>query len=207
MANLRDFLNKNALKSNGVTPPETKPEPALVAAVKPAEPPSGLRQAVNRFARPGNKPSTGEPAIAKQVEKPGLVVTKPPEVVADITKATPAAIVAPRDVPKAELIVGDLAATTVDDLRTALTYLAEHIEHKELVGQVVRRIAQMLIVNPQFSTQMPMERKDFNLLVRGLRRSYNVAARKKTEKGEEKAKKGLEKALDIAELENLLNSF
>lgn len=80
----------------------------------------------------------------------------------------------------------------VESLRRNLEYLALNIEQKELVGNVVRTIAMQLRSQPELIPYM--KEADVDLVVRGLRRSYNVAVRAKTEKAE---KKGKSTALDV----------
>lgn len=70
----------------------------------------------------------------------------------------------------------------VEALRADLTYLANNIEQKEIVGQIVRKIAQQLRQSPELTPYM--KDADVDLLVRGLRSSYAVAAIKRTEKKE-----------------------
>lgn len=77
--------------------------------------------------------------------------------------------------------------TDVDTLRRNLEYLANNIEQVELVGQIVRTIAVQLRQNPALSSYMKDE--DVNLVVRGLRRSYNIAMRRRVEKVEKKSNK------------------
>lgn len=71
--------------------------------------------------------------------------------------------------------VADLAK-----LRENLKFLAENIEQKELVGQVVRTIAVQMKSNPAIFEGLVDS--DFDLVVRGLRRAYMIAARNKTDK-------------------------
>jgi hypothetical protein len=75
-------------------------------------------------------------------------------------------------------------AIDVEELRRNLDYLANNIEQKELVGQVVRTIATQLHKNT--SLQKFMRDSDVDLVVRAVRSSYQIAARKKTEKAESK---------------------
>jgi hypothetical protein len=75
----------------------------------------------------------------------------------------------------------------LEELRHNLTYLANNIEQKELVGQIVRTIAQQLANSPELTPYMT--NADVNLMVRGLRRGYQIAARKKAEQKEARASK------------------
>lgn len=71
-------------------------------------------------------------------------------------------------------------------LRANLEYLANNIEQQELVGQVVRTIATQLKQSPELTPFV--SNSDMNLIVRGARFAYNIAARKKTEVKEAKGK-------------------
>jgi hypothetical protein len=73
------------------------------------------------------------------------------------------------------------------ELRKNLDFLAANIEQQELVRQIVATIAIQLRQNPALKEYM--KDADVDLVVRGLRRSYNVAKRAKTEKAELKTKK------------------
>ena len=75
-------------------------------------------------------------------------------------------------------------AINVEEIRRNLDYLANNIEQKELVGQVVRTIATQL--HKDTSLQKFMRDSDVDLVVRAVRSSYQIAARKKTEKTESK---------------------
>lgn len=75
----------------------------------------------------------------------------------------------------------------LEELRHNLAYLANNIEQKELVAQVVRTIAMQLANSPELTPYMT--NADVNLMVRGLRRAYTIAARKKAEVKEAKAAK------------------
>lgn len=75
----------------------------------------------------------------------------------------------------------------LEELKKNLAYLANNIENPALVGQVVRTIAQQIANSPQLCPHMT--RGEVNLMVRGLRMSYQVAAMKKQEKVDSKAAK------------------
>lgn len=75
----------------------------------------------------------------------------------------------------------------IAQLRANLDYLAANIDQRELVGQVVRTIAVQLKSNPVLGEGMVDA--DFDLLIRGLRKCYMVAARNKSEKRVAKAVK------------------
>lgn len=79
---------------------------------------------------------------------------------------------------------GTIAA---EELRRNLTYLANNIEQKELVKQVVVTIAIQIKNNPALMNHMKNE--DMDLMVRGMRRSYAIVARKKSEVREAKQSK------------------
>lgn len=96
----------------------------------------------------------------------------------------------------------DLPQSSIEELRKNLDFLAENIDQKSgLVGQVVRTIGQQLYENPQFSSCM--KDPDFDLLVRGLRRSFNIAARRRVEAGEKKE----ERREEVLELENMMKDL
>jgi hypothetical protein len=70
------------------------------------------------------------------------------------------------------------------ELKRNLEYLANNIEQKELVGQIVRTIALQLKQSPELTPYMTDANVD--LVVRGLRRSYSIVARKKSEAAEKR---------------------
>lgn len=72
-------------------------------------------------------------------------------------------------------------------LKQNLIYLANNIEQKELVGQVVRTIAVQLVNSPELTPHMT--NADVNLVVRGLRSAYSIAARKKQDTKDARVKK------------------
>lgn len=74
------------------------------------------------------------------------------------------------------------------ELRRNLEYLANHIEQKELVGQIVRTIAVQLKQSPELTPYM--SDADVDLVVRGLRRAYAIVARKKSEARDAKTNRG-----------------
>lgn len=85
----------------------------------------------------------------------------------------------------------------VETLRKDLNFLALNIEQVDLVRQVVQKIAITLRKNPALASYM--KDADVDLIVRGLRRSYNIAVRKKEDKKEGKMKKkGVELDIDAA---------
>lgn len=95
-------------------------------------------------------------------------------------------------------------------LKGHLIFLAENIEQKELVAQVVRTIAVQLQQTPELVPLM--SNADVDLVVRGLRRSYSIAARKKSENKDARAKKTvdtseLHKAFAGAGLDDLSNAL
>lgn len=75
----------------------------------------------------------------------------------------------------------------IEELKKNLAYLANNIENPALVGQVVRTIAQQIANSPELTPHM--SRGEVNLMVRGLRMSYQVAAMKKQEKVDAKVAK------------------
>jgi hypothetical protein len=68
----------------------------------------------------------------------------------------------------------------MDKIRENLQFLANNIEQKELVGDVVRTIAVQLQQNPVLGDHL--SDGDIDLIVRGLRRAFQTASRVKTEK-------------------------
>lgn len=68
----------------------------------------------------------------------------------------------------------------IEELKRNLAYLANHIENKDLVGGVIRTIGQQLKNSPELTPMMT--NADVNLVVRGFRMAYQIAAMKKQEK-------------------------
>lgn len=68
----------------------------------------------------------------------------------------------------------------IEELKRNLAYLANNIENKDLVADVVRTIAVQIKNYPELFPHMT--RGDVNLMVRGLRMAYQIAAMKKQEK-------------------------
>lgn len=75
-------------------------------------------------------------------------------------------------------------AANIEELKRNLAYLANNIENKDLVKDIVKTIAVQIKNNPELFPHMT--RGDNNLMVRGLRMAYQVAAMKKQEKNEKK---------------------
>ena len=75
----------------------------------------------------------------------------------------------------------------LEELRNHLTFLANNIEQPEVVAQVVRTIGLQLQNAPELVPQM--SHAEVDLVVRGFRRAYTVAARKKSETKEAKQAK------------------
>lgn len=83
----------------------------------------------------------------------------------------------------------------IEELKRNLAYLANNIENKEMVGQVVRTIASQLKNSPELCPGMT--NADVNLVVRGARMAYQVAATRKQEKADVKKSKSKDtEALD-----------
>jgi len=120
-----------------------------------------------------------------------------------IQAKTPKEVIAPRqeqqNAPQPE--GAPVVPVEMEKLRGNLDYLAANIEQKELVGQVVRTIAIQLKESPELEAHM--NDGDFNLIIRGLRRAFNVAARNKSEKKEFKRKADKE----VDELSGLLGDL
>lgn len=89
----------------------------------------------------------------------------------------------------------------VVELKSNLKYLADNIENPELVKDVVRTIAMQIAQRPELAKHML--RGEVNLMVRGLRQSYNQAAMKKQEKSV--GKKKVDK--DVSELEDMMKGM
>lgn len=68
----------------------------------------------------------------------------------------------------------------IEELKRNLAYLANNIENKDLVADVIRTIAVQIKNYPELFPHMT--RGDVNLMVRGLRMAYQTAAMKKQEK-------------------------
>lgn len=83
------------------------------------------------------------------------------------------------------------------ELKRNLEYLANNITQKELVGQIIRTIAIQLRQNPQLTPFMTDA--DVDLVVRGIRAAYEIAARKRAEKSETK-RKSTKLDIDIGEM-------
>lgn len=160
-------------------------EAATVSAAKPVSALDrlrGLAKGIKSLESLATVPLKASPVVAVS-ETP--VVKEQPKI--------QAAIVAENDIARQEKAIGHRDAekkndgtADVESLRRNLDYLANNIEQKELVGQVVRTIATQLKNAPEL---VPFMRdQDVDLVVKGLRRAFNVAARKKTETKEKKTK-------------------
>lgn len=85
----------------------------------------------------------------------------------------------------------------VAELKSNLKYLADNIENRELVAQVVRTIAMQVAQHPEIAKHML--RGEVNLMVRGLRSAYQVAAMSKQARAETK-KKGDKQVDELAQM-------
>ena len=74
----------------------------------------------------------------------------------------------------------------IAELKSNLEYLAANIENGPLVKDIVRTIATQVAQHPEIAKHMT--RGEVNLMVRGLRSSYQVAAMNKQEKVDKKKK-------------------
>lgn len=148
-----------------------KSMPVKAETVKEAIPPTELVQPVKPAISSalGRFRSTPPPKPPSVPVTQTIMSTKTPEITieAPIVPAGPSADIA--------------------QLRANLDYLAANIDQRELVGQVVRTIAVQLKSNPVLGEGMVDA--DFDLLIRGLRKCYIVAARNKSEKRVAKAAK------------------
>lgn len=151
---------------------------------------------------PGPRQAIAE--IPNEIQRPNIIQEQPTQVlVSAIPEETAFPAISqntttPTDRHDAKINDGTV---DVESLRKNLEYLALNIEQKELVGNVVRTIAMQLRSQPELIPYM--KEADVDLVVRGLRRSYNVAVRAKTEKAE---KKGKSTALD-AELAGVMRDI
>ena len=197
MASLRDLIDKQkqlkAQKEAEKSPLPNGEYKGVIVQI-PQTPPTEatpLRQSIRRFGKKG-----GESKNAPAVGTVNLVEKKPQTSSMPYTRESQQSAVSSSpermfETPLQEAVKAakvDLPHNTVEDLRQNLAFLAANIENKDLVKQAVRTVAGMLAANPQFSTQMPMQRSDFNLLVKGVRRSYEMAARKKAQRQETRQK-------------------
>jgi len=74
----------------------------------------------------------------------------------------------------------------VEELKNNLKYLSDNIENRDLVKNIVQTIALQIAQRPELRKHML--RGDVNLMVRGLRQAYQVAAMNKQQKAETKKK-------------------
>lgn len=175
MSSLRDLLNKSkerAAASTGAQEARARPEalaPVLETkqqAVQPEMPKTN--GALSRF---------GAKIAAAPLSIGGKILDVVPTVVEPTREhCLPAQ---PRGIAPPALPVQDLGNDTLEKLRENLEYLANNIEHRAQVKQVVQTIMAQIIRNPQFKSGM--NNGDFDLIVRGARASYEFAARRKTE--------------------------
>lgn len=198
---LRELLERDKQKKLEAAKPvmngEHKGVIVQTAPQAPKEEPRPIQTALRRF---GKQPVAGGENVTASAEKPPI---KPPAIAQSAVSSPDAVFDRPlKEVIKQSALV-DLPKSSVEDLKKNLEFLAANIEDVPLVKQAVRSIAEMLIQNPQFSTQLPMQRSDFNLIVKGLRKSYQTAARKKGERSEKKAKF----EADVDEVERLLKEI
>lgn len=185
MPTLREMVEAaKAKKTTPIVAPPVQPqlEPQLVTEIAKAKPIVPMQTAqggsvLNRLRATPQAPPKDEPTILPldlvKAEEPLQFIVGP---------------VVPSEGP-----VTDLAK-----LRENLKFLAENIEQKDLVGQVVRTIAVQLKSNPAIAEGMIDS--DFDLVVRGLRKAYMIAARNKTEKRVKTAAKN-------SELDEINNMF
>lgn len=186
MASLRELLDKQAAEKAAQVPPARLPPVETKPAV-PNEPPK-KRSVLDRIGGGGSPEYTG-------TQMP-VMKTSIPDLEAALAAGPAQTIIVTVPAPKQ-----DLPQSSIEELRKNLDYLAENIDQKNLVGQVVRTIGTQLYENPQFSSCM--KDTDFDLLVRGLRSSYKMAARRRVELGEKRE----EKREDVLELESMMKDL
>lgn len=166
MAGLRDLIEKQ--KAEAAAKMVQKPSAPLSSLETSSKiPPPAVEAKRGFLARVKTAIPESSPPIPQQEVKK-LPEPEQTEVSVPVVQT----LVAPP--PKA-----DLSDAGIAELRRNLDFLANNIEQPALVGQVVRNIAQQLQDNPQFSSSMV--NADFDLIVRGLRKAFNTAARKKSE--------------------------
>lgn len=181
-------LSAEAGKEADITPgiQGTIPEPATVNNVVEQGPPAGLKGlALLRWKKEHATTNVNAAATSptpKDIvgEKPNSVSPpKQPEVSQQVQQVSAS--------QSADALKQNDGRIALEELRNNLNYLANSIEQKELVAQIVRTIAVQLQNAPELCPQM--SHADVNLMVRGLRRGYSIAARKKQEIKETKATK------------------
>lgn len=187
MASLKEILAKQAAeKAARELVAKASSDAPIAAAPNPSPPaPAPVKKSLAFLKKPAANVSP--PPVSTVPEK--VVSTSQPPLEQATVPALPVQLT---EAPK------DLTDAGVAELRRNLEYLAQNIDQREIVGQVVRTIAVQLAENPQFSTSMV--NADFDLLVRGLRASHKVAAYKKTEKTTTRAKA----KVDVDEFSNFM---
>lgn len=87
----------------------------------------------------------------------------------------------------------------VQDLREALDIVVNNIEHKDLVGDAMRNVMQMIAANPNLKDLMMPQ--DIGIMTRALRINYGVLIEKKTERSTKtsQAKKDVKEVADMME--------
>lgn len=220
MPTIRDLLNKQKEKANGVSgqqviQPKAVEKAPVAQETKPAEIPREVKTAFAETvidALAGN-PNGPAPMVEQRPPKGltglALIRWKKEHVNLKTNETVHVAKTEPtmprtqdngtsnsRNETPSEQINSNSASQTADaqktnagvadleELRKHLAYLANSIDQKELVAQIVRTIGAQLLASPELTPQMTHAEVD--LIVRGLRRGYSIAARKKSEAKEAK---------------------
>lgn len=188
MPSLRDMINKsNAVKAEPVVPVK----PPIISETPKVE--EGLTAVPIIAPQLEPHPPTSEPApvgnsvmnrLRSQIAAKKPVIISEPKLASEIPNDMGKQLEAYEQVVKAlpsltSTLPTEGPVADLEKMRANLKYLAENIEQKDLVGQVIRTIAVQLKSNPAIGDGMVDS--DFDLIVRGLRKAYMVAARKKTE--------------------------
>lgn len=180
MSSLRDLLNKSKERAAASIEAKVAHEAPLVQASGPkaqaAVPGATAIVSAEMPKTNGALSRFGAKIAAAPLSIGGKILDVVPTVVEPSRELVPAQ---PRGIAPPALPVQDLGNDTLEKLRENLEYLANNIEHRAQVKQVVQTIMAQIIRNPQFKSGM--NNGDFDLIVRGARASYEFAARRKTE--------------------------
>lgn len=191
---------EGVVSGNGQVGRQTQPpvlSPGLaarIAEVTSPTPPPGLNPiALMKWKRENPTYVASQTNVVKTVaDKPDLVSTTPAQSANAVSQQILPTEIGNKDVGKTNDGVVD-----TESLRRNLEYLANNIDQKELVKDIVRTIAVQIKENPGLMAHMA--HADMDLMVRGLRRSYAIVARKKSEVRENKsAKSAVENELAAA---------
>lgn len=181
---------------------EREPEPPIVATVT---------EAASSIPSPTSAPASAPPKPLSSLERmraklaetktaAPVPVPRPPSAqVRSSAPAQPTAQVsvqaAPQETPQ------DLSDPLLKEIKNNIAYLSSHIEEKSIVQQVIRTIMEQMRKNPHFRPFLTAADKE--TIVRGFRRAYNVAARKKVEAKDKKEKK----SGNVKEIEQMMKNL